>query len=159
MYWHPHYFETSRCYVEWSGSYQQLEYVTAFGGITSRIISRQGQELAIPKPATFVPPNEGTETNIARPQCEGAGYESSEPSGRTPTNVIGKRGWYINALAAYGIDPCLGVGGWAYQKAATKIVNPPKLVAKLSVNWHRGPVECGSPSSFERAVRGLHSEQ
>lgn len=46
-----------------------LEYVTAFGGITPRIIFRQGRKQAIPKPATSSTATraEGTQINIACP--------------------------------------------------------------------------------------------
>lgn len=43
------------------------------------IISSQGQELAIPKPATFVPPNEGMETYLARPKMRGKAMNLRNP--------------------------------------------------------------------------------
>ena len=38
-----------------------------------------GQELAIPKPATFTPPNEGPETNLARPKMRGKAMNLRNP--------------------------------------------------------------------------------
>ncbi|EEI62440.1 hypothetical protein HMPREF0293_2074 [Corynebacterium glucuronolyticum ATCC 51866] len=38
-----------------------MKYVTAFGGITPRIIFRQGQKQAIPKPVTSPAAKQGPE--------------------------------------------------------------------------------------------------